>query len=132
MGYGDFFTLVMSVSAVLGLSGRLNPWIALLLAGFSAWQLVFFGPSVWISLRFWKAKTAAAVTLKVASIGRIKWRGIFSVKVLLEVQPTHEPPFQAEMVLPVQEKNLARAIPGEVIQVKYLAEDHSQVIYHQP
>jgi uncharacterized Zn finger protein (UPF0148 family) len=128
-----FFTLLLIASAVGSISGWLNGWVALILTGVCAAQLYYFAPALRTTARFWRAKVAPAVTLKVAPIGRIKRQGqdIFTVKVLLEVRPAGEEHFQAEMALPVREVNIVRALPGKVIQVKYLAEDRNQIIYDE-
>lgn len=117
--------------AYFGLVGKINAIFALILVGFSAFNLYFFLASIRTTLQFARAPIARAVTLKLAPIGVLKTAGreVHTFRAWLEVQPQGEEPFKAEMTLPVRQENLARAMPGVVIQVKYL-KDPLRLIYH--
>lgn len=108
-----------------------------LIAGFlqqATWLLVavivFFGsvqiwfalPAFLTTLKFVRGMVAPAQVLKIAPIGKTKLGGknIHAFKLLLRVEPPQETPFEAEMLLPVQEKNLSRMQTGTTLRVKYL------------
>lgn len=125
--------LVLLVAAVIaGLSGQLSAILALVVIAFAAFNLYFFIPSIRTSLEFANAPSAPATTLMLAPIGVMPARNerIHTFRVLLEVQPENEAPFRAEMILPVREANLSRAVPGAVIHVKYLR-NPVRLIFHK-
>jgi len=133
--YGIVFVLVsallLGVSAIGWVTGRLHPLIAVALTGFALLQFAVFGRSLLTTLKFLGARTAPATTLKLAPIGVTKLRDttVHSFKVLLEVRPETGQPFRAEILLPVRSENLSRAQPGAVIRVKYLPNDPGSVIF---
>jgi hypothetical protein len=132
-----FFAMLLAASILAGLNGWLSGWVAGLIALIAAFNLVYFTPALRATLRFRRAKIAPAITQKVVRVGVIRRRGadIYTIKALLEVKPDDGPPFQTELVLPVREQNLARAVPGEIIQVKVLppqpGETQREVIFHE-
>ncbi len=130
--------LVVALSAVIVLAaviafvlGRLPFLWALGLAMFGSWQLYYFMLSIRTTLQFRGARSARALTLKLAPIGVYKLGGkdIHTLKVLLEVQPDGEAPFQAEMRLPVRAENMGSARPGAILRVKYLPGSPPRVVY---
>jgi hypothetical protein len=130
------FTVILLIGLAGLVSGWLNRWLSAAVVLLTAWNLAYYLPGLRTTLRFRKAPIAPAVTQKVSQIGLIKRRGqdIFTLKVLLEVQPAASEPFLTELILPVREQNLARAVPGTVIQVKYLPGSEDQpgsVVFHQ-
>jgi hypothetical protein len=135
--YGVLMVILWAVvfigAGAAGLAGRLHPLLAILATVFAGWNLFFYYPAVRTTLRYMGAPVALANTLKLAPIGQFYLRGrtVHAFKVWLEVRPKAGQPFQAEMILPVREKNLPRAREGEVIQVKYLPNRPGQVIYFQ-
>jgi hypothetical protein len=96
--------------------------------------LFFYGPAVITTLRFLGAPVAPATTLKLAPVGttRIGGQKVHTLIALLEVRPAQGQPFQAEMLVPVRDQNLARARAGEILRVKYLPGDPPRLIYHGP
>lgn len=122
--------LVGGVTA--GLAGQIHPILALVMIGFAGINLNYFIPSIRTTLQFARAPIAPAVTLKLAPIGVMAMRkeNIHTFRAWLEVQPKDEPPFRAEMIIPVREANLSRAMPGTEIYVKYL-KDPIRLIFHK-
>lgn len=109
----------------------LHPVVALLLAAFAALELFFYAPAMRTTLRFLRAPVAQATTLKLAPVGiaRLGRQKVHTMLALLEVQPEGGPAYVAEMLLPVRDQNLARAVPGAVFQVKYLPDERQSLIY---
>jgi hypothetical protein len=129
--------LLLASLAAAGLR-LLHPLIALALAAFAIFNLLFFAPALRTSLRFLGASVAPATTLQLAQIGvaRLGGQKVHTLLALLEVHPTQGQPFKAEMLLPVRDQNLERAKPGAALQVKYLPGktpgDAPRVIYYGP
>lgn len=126
-------TLVLVASLAAALAGIWSRWLALPLAGFAGLNLLLFRRGIGNSIKYRRASTAPATVLKITTIGLVKKQGqtIYAMRALLSVQPEHQDPFQAEITFPVREKNLLRAQPGLVIQVKYLVDDPQSVIYYK-
>jgi uncharacterized Zn finger protein (UPF0148 family) len=126
--------LVLVVSVVAGLLGRMHPALAIVFAGFAALNLFFFAPGIRATIEFLGGTIAPATIVKVAPVGAATMRGqtIHAFKFLLEVQPANGQPFHSELLVPVRSTSLARAQPGTVIQVKYLPRDPTRLILYQP
>ena len=105
----------------------------ILLAGMAGFQLFIFAPSIRMTLRFLKARRAQATARWLAPIGVVAMRKmqVHTFLVLLDVHPEGREPFQAEILLPVRDENLSKMQPGVGMQVKYLPNDLSQVIFDQ-
>lgn len=127
------FTLLLMVSILAGLSGRLAGWLAFLLAGAAALQLWFFLPGLRTTLEFLPGKTARARILKTATIGSVKLRNqqVNTLKLLVEVQPENEPVFEAELLSAARQASLYKAQPGREIEVKYLPQNPSRLIFRK-
>jgi hypothetical protein len=125
--------LILVVSVVAGLLGRMHPVLAIVLAGFAALNLFFFAPGIRATFEFLGATIAPATIVKLAPVGSATMRGqtVHAFKLLLEVQPTNGQPFQSELLVPVRSASLAKAQPGAVIQVKYLPHDPSRLIFYR-
>lgn len=135
--FGMVLVVVCSVAVVIvtvaGVRGLLHPWIALGVVGYALIQLKILAPALLKTLKFWPAKIAPARVIRFAPIGSTQFRGteVHTFKVLVEVQPYQNHPFEAEMYMPVRAKNLSRFHKDTVFQVKYLASNPPQLIFHQ-
>jgi hypothetical protein len=125
--------LILAVSVVAGLLGRMHPVLAIVLAGFAALNLFFFAPGIRATIEFLGGTIAPATIVKLAPVGAATMRGqtVHTFKFLLEVQPANGQPFQSELLVPVRDASLAKAQPGTVIQVKYLPRDPTRLIFYQ-
>ncbi len=126
------WSILLVGAVVFGITGNIHPLLALVMIAFGGINLNYFIPSIRTTLQFARAPIASAVTLKLAPIGVMPLRkeNIHTFRAWLEVQPKDEPPFRAEMIIPVREANLSRAVPGTEIYVKYL-KDPVRLIFHQ-
>lgn len=125
--------ILLPVSLLALAMGWLHPLLALLLAALAAFELFVLARGALVTLRYWNAPIASAVTLHYAHIGAVR-RGrlrVHTYKIVFEVRPKDTSPFQAEAIIPVREANIARVRQGQVIQVKYLPGIPGSVIYHQ-
>ena len=125
--------ILLPVSLLALAMGWLHPLLALLLAALAAFELFVFARGALVTLRYWNAPIASAVTLHYAHIGAVH-RGrlrVHTYKIVLEVRPKDTSPFQAEAIIPVREANIARVRQGQVIQVKCLPGIPGSVIFHQ-
>jgi hypothetical protein len=93
--------------------------------------LVFFGPSLLITLRYAFASTAPAVVLQLAHIGIFQTTkmDVHTYRVWLEVQPPDRASFRTELVLPIKAESLYKLKPGTRFQVKYLPGHPNEVIF---
>src|SRR5262245_11515245 len=125
--------LLLVVSIVAGLLGRMHPALAIGLAGFAALNLFFFAPGIRATIEFLGAQIAPATIVKLAPVGVASMRGrpIHTFKFLLEVQPENGQPFQSELLVPVRSESLLRAQPGAVIWVKYLPQNPTRLIFYK-
>ena len=128
-------SIILFVASIgAGILGVLHPLLAVVLAGFSALQMVILWSGLRLSLQFLGARTARAKVLRLVQIGavEIQKQPAQAVRLLVDVEPSGEPNFQAEIQLLVREKNLSKAQPGAVVEVKYLPRDHQRVLFHKP
>jgi hypothetical protein len=125
--------LLLIVSVVAGLLGRMHPALAIGLAGFAALNLFFFRPGIRATIEFLGGKVAPATIVKLAPIGVATMRGrpIHTFKFLLEVQPQNGQPFQSELLVPVKGESLGKAQPGVVIWVKYLPQNPTRITFYK-
>jgi len=123
--------LVFFGAVYASLTGLLNPWMAGLLALLSLANLVFYARNLRTSLQFLGAPVARAMVIKLVPVGEVKLgrQMVHTFKVLLQVYPEDAPAYQAEMLLPVRDKNLARVRTGVDFKVKYLRENPQRLVY---
>lgn len=133
LGWLLFFgSLVIFSGAIFAsITGRLNPWLAGLLALLSLANLVFYARNLRTSLQFLSAPVARATVIKLVPIGEVKLgrQLVHTFKVLLQVYPEGAPAYQAEMLLPVRDQNMARLRTGVDFKVKYLRENPQRLVY---
>src|SRR5262245_35793407 len=79
--------LILVVSVVAGLLGRMHPVLAIVLAGFAALNLFFFAPGIRATIEFLGGTIAPATIVKLAPVGSATMRGqtVHAFKFLLEV-----------------------------------------------
>jgi hypothetical protein len=94
---------------------------------------LILGRSFLTSLRYLRAQTAPAAVLRLAPIGQVQTSGgpVHTFRLLLEVRPSHDPPFQAQMNMPVRQHNLAHLHENTILQVKYLPNNPDSVVFNK-
>ena len=125
--------LLLAACLWLGASGRLNLWIAGLLAVLALTNLAVTFRSLRVSLEFFGAPTAPARVLNMVPVGEVQFGSqlVHILKVLLEVQPLDRPVYKAEMLLPVRDANLERAAVGTTLKVKYRRDRPLRLVYDE-
>ncbi len=115
------YALALPLSLIAWSEGILHPILALLIAGFSALNLLVFERAIRTMLEYWRAPKAKAIIQHYTQTSKVPTRNgfVYTFKVLLEVQPANSAPFQDTMILPVREKNLPKMRSGAAIRIKY-------------
>lgn len=115
------FLLALVLSLGAWVSGRLHPAWAGVIAGFSVLNLLVFSGGILTMFKYLGAPKAKATIQHFTQTGKVQTRGgtVYTYKVLLEVHPEGNAPFQDTLIVPAREKNLAKIHPGAVIWVKY-------------
>ncbi len=115
------YALALPLSLIAWSQGVLNPIMAIVIAGFSALNLLVFERAIRTMLQYMGAPKARAVIQHYTQTSKLPLRGgfVYTFKVLLEVQPTESEPFQDTLIIPVREKNLSKMRHGAAIRVKY-------------
>jgi hypothetical protein len=126
LGFLSFLALLASL--VAGLTGKLRWLIAAPLVVLFFFQVYPFFMGLLTDIRMWGAKKANAVILRSAAIGR--FYKAYTFRAWVEVNPTLEAPFQAEMNLVVREKRLTNLEDGALIGVRYKKADPPIVVYN--
>ena len=115
------YALALPLSLIAWSQGVLHPILAIIIAGFSALNLLVFERAIRTTFQYLGAPKAKAIIQHYTPTSKVSTRGgfVYTFKVLLEVQPTGSVPFQDTLILPVREKNLPKMRSGAAIRVKY-------------
>jgi hypothetical protein len=127
------YTLALPLSLIAWARGDIHPVFAILIAGFSALNLLVFQRAIRTMIEYAGAPKAKAIIQHYTQTSKISMRGgnVSTFKVLLEVQPAHGTPFQETMILPVREKNLPKMRQGGAIWVKYKPGEAGSLLFEE-
>lgn len=127
------YTLALPLSLIAWARGDIHPVFAILIAGFSALNLLVFQRAIRTMIEYAGAPKAKAIIQHYTQTSKISMRGgdVYTFKVLLEVQPAHGIPFQETMILPVREKNLPKMRQGGAIWVKYKPGETGSLLFDE-
>lgn len=127
------YALALPLSLIAWRQGIFHPVLAILIAGFSALNLLVFERAIRTTIQYLGAPKAKAVIQHYTQTSKVPVRGgdVYTFKVLLEVQPAHGTPFQETMILPVREKNLPKMRQGGAIWVKYKPGEAGSLLFDE-
>jgi hypothetical protein len=128
---GAFFTLcvlvLLSATAWLALTD-VWPRFALYIAGVAFLLLWPFWLGLFTTVRYLGAKSAPARVIRSVDAGLMKGGKAHIYKLLIDVAPSGETPFKAEVVVPVRKTNLDFVKPGAEVRARYFASDPTRVL----
>lgn len=80
------------------------------------------------TVRYLGAKSAPARVVRSVDAGLMKGGKAHIYKLLIDVAPSGETPFKAEVVVPVRKTNLDFVKPGAAVKARYFASDPTRVL----
>lgn len=128
------YALLILTGVLVLVSGRLHWLVGVLLALYGSWMLYFYYPALASTLEYRRGLPAQAEVLMLSEVGVAKLgrQRVHIFALLVDVHPdSGEAPYQAEMLLPVREKNVPRAKAGTSIYVRYLPDQPDIIIYQE-
>jgi hypothetical protein len=137
-GLNNFGITLVGLSAValpvalVGLwADRLPALVAWPVMIFCALNLLAFGPSLARSVRYRTGRVAQARIVQSAAVGQARLRGqtVHTLRLLVEVAPGTPDAFQAELLVPARAESLAKAQPGNLIEVRYFPGRPDEVLF---
>jgi hypothetical protein len=127
------YVFALPLSLIGWSQGVIHPVLAIIVAAFSALNLLVFDRAIRTTIKYLRAPKARAIVQHYSHIGKVKLRGgeVHTFKTLLEVRPEQGTPFQDTMILPVRERSLLRMQQGTAIRVKYIPGEAGSLLFDE-